>query len=306
MSKGDRRRARAADHRAGGAVDAVARHLCAQARGAVGRRQHLGLSRARRQTEAAERNSHRRPRRRPRVRLGRASGTDRRCERAPVRRAGRRSPRAGQHTSDDHQPGRHGVAGGRLRRPARAVSGSRPRCRVRLPRCRSARRTACATARARLRVRDADRVYADSAARARREGRGPSLGAGRRAAEGRPDGHFARSTGRRFVWCRTRHQSATDDPAAALESTVAQALIVSKGVVLVLPPPQPGRFDTGFEELDARITARYASDGRVRVVDLSRDPRLQERARCDSTISATAPAATPLRRSRSRPPSWIC
>ena len=121
-----------------------------------------------------------------------------------------------------------------------------------------------------------------------------------------PAGALLKTTGRTLrALDRTAFRLVSDappvgnhDPAAALESTVAQALIVSKGVVLVLPPPQPGRFDTGFEELDARIAARYASDGRVRVVDLSRDPRLQDRAMRLNDLSygagGNAAAAEPI------------
>ena len=66
---------------------------------------------------------------------------------------------------------------------------------------------------------------------------------------------------------------------AAAEQTVRSALAIARGVVVVLPAPVSPHLTSGWEPL----ADRFRGDARVRVVDLSRDPRLQDAAvRLDS------------------------
>jgi hypothetical protein len=66
---------------------------------------------------------------------------------------------------------------------------------------------------------------------------------------------------------------------AAVEQTVRGALAIARGVVVVLPAPVSRQLTSGWEPL----ADRFRGDARVRVVDLSRDPRLQDAAvRLDS------------------------
>ena len=65
----------------------------------------------------------------------------------------------------------------------------------------------------------------------------------------------------------------TDD-LAQVEATVRAALTLARGVVVVLPAPGSAQSVSGWEPL----AERFADEPRVRVVDLSRDPRLQDAA----------------------------
>jgi hypothetical protein len=71
-----------------------------------------------------------------------------------------------------------------------------------------------------------------------------------------------------------RPLSVGSDDQAAVEGAVRTALPIARGVVLVLPSPAPSQLASGWEPL----ADRFASNPRVRVVDLSREPRLREPA----------------------------
>lgn len=64
------------------------------------------------------------------------------------------------------------------------------------------------------------------------------------------------------------------DDLTAVDATVRAALARARGVVLALPAPVHSQSSSGWEPL----ADRFRGDTRVRVVDLARDPRLQDAA----------------------------
>jgi hypothetical protein len=64
----------------------------------------------------------------------------------------------------------------------------------------------------------------------------------------------------------------TSRDVAAVEEAVEVGLSASRGVVLVLPAPARSQLVSAWEPL----ADRFAGNPRVRVVDLARDPRLQD------------------------------